>query len=98
MIDEEVRILIDAAYQKTKALLREKKKQVEILAKELLVKEVLFQSDVETLIGKRPFDDRKHEESDGEEEGENHQDNGTISAGVPPYDSSITMPAPKPAP
>jgi len=98
MIDEEVRILIDAAYQKTKALLREKKRQVEILAKELLVKEVLFQSDVETLIGKRPFDDRKHEESDGEEEGENHQDNGTISAGVPPYDSSITMPAPKPAP
>jgi len=99
MIDEEVRILIEYAYKKTKALLREKKRQVEILAKELLVKEVLFQSDVETLIGKRPFDDRKHEETNGEEEaGENHQGNGAISAGVPPYDSSSTSPAPKPAP
>ena len=40
-------------------MLREKKKQVEILAKELLVKEVLFQSDVEALIGKRPFEEKK---------------------------------------
>jgi cell division protease FtsH len=100
MIDEEVRKLIAAAYEKTKALLVEKKRQVEILAKELLVKEVLFQSDVETLIGHRPFDDKKHEEENGEEDqaGENHQGNGAISAGVPPYDSSITSPAPKPAP
>jgi cell division protease FtsH len=100
MIDEEVRKLIAVAYEKTKALLSEKKKQVEILAKELLVKEVLFQSDVETLIGKRPFEDKKHDETDGDEDelGENHQGNGTISAGVPPYDSSITAPAPKPAP
>jgi cell division protease FtsH len=95
IIDEEVRKLIEVAYVKTKALLVEKKTQVEILAKELLVKEVLFQSDVETLIGKRPFDDRKHEE-DKEDDlaGENHQ-NGTISAGVPPYDSSLTAPVPK---
>jgi cell division protease FtsH len=55
----------------------------------------LFQSDVETLIGKRPFDDKKHEEDiDDEEFGENHH-NGTISAGVPPYDSSLTAPVPK---
>ena len=68
MIDEEVRKLIDIAYEKTKALLSEKKVQVEILAKELLVKEVLFQSDVETFIGKRPFEDKKHEEDDGDED------------------------------
>src|SRR5690348_9763758 len=60
IIDEEVRKLIEVAYERTKALLREKKQQVETLAKELLVKEVLFQSDVETLIGKRPFEDKKH--------------------------------------
>jgi cell division protease FtsH len=59
MIDEEVRSLIDAAYIRTKNLLTDKKQQVEILAKQLLDKEVLFQSDVEMLIGKRPFEERK---------------------------------------
>jgi len=59
MIDEEVRSLIAQAYERTKNLLTEKRREVEILAKELLEKEVLFQSDVETLIGKRPFEDKK---------------------------------------
>ncbi|RYY48333.1 MAG: ATP-dependent zinc metalloprotease FtsH [Chitinophagaceae bacterium] len=59
IIDEEVRKLIDEAYVKTKALLTEKRGDVELLAKELLVKEVLFKSDVETLIGKRPFEEKK---------------------------------------
>ena len=59
MIDEEVRKLIDSAYEKTKALLIEKRGDVEKLAKELLVKEVLFKSDVEALIGKRPYEEKK---------------------------------------
>ena len=59
MIDQEVRKLIDDAYIKTKALLTEKKVEVEKLAKELLVKEVLFKSDVEALIGRRPFEEKK---------------------------------------
>jgi cell division protease FtsH len=59
MIDEEVRGLIAEAYVSTKALLTEKKREVEVLAKELLDKEVLFQSDVEALIGKRPFEEKK---------------------------------------
>ena len=59
MIDEEVRKLIDNAYQITKKLLIEKKGDVEKLAKELLKKEVLFKSDVEALIGKRPFEEKK---------------------------------------
>lgn len=59
MIDEEVRSLIEAAYIRTKNLLTDKKQQVEILAKQLLDKEVLFQSDVEALIGKRPFEEKK---------------------------------------
>lgn len=59
MIDEEVRKLIDQAYVRTKELLTEKKGDVEKLAKELLRKEVLFKSDVETLIGKRPFEEKK---------------------------------------
>ena len=59
MIDTEVRLIIENAYIKTKALLTEKKGDVEKLAKELLVKEVLFRSDVESLIGKRPFEEKK---------------------------------------
>ncbi|CAN5866189.1 ATP-dependent zinc metalloprotease FtsH [soil metagenome] len=59
MIDEEVRKLIDNAYEKTKALLIDKREAVEKLAKELLVKEVLFKSDVEALIGKRPYEEKK---------------------------------------
>jgi AFG3 family protein len=59
MIDEEVRKLIEKAYIFTRDLLIKKKNQVEILAKELLKKEVLFQSDVEALIGKRPYEEKK---------------------------------------
>jgi AFG3 family protein len=59
IIDEEVRKLIDEAYVKTKGLLSEKRGDVELLAKELLKKEVLFKSDVEALIGKRPFEEKK---------------------------------------
>lgn len=60
LIDEEVRKLIDAAYDRTKKLLTDKKHEVETLAMALLEREVLFQSDVEALIGKRPFEDKKH--------------------------------------
>ncbi len=73
MIDEEVRKLIDVAYVRTKALLTEKRAEVEKLAKELLDKEVLHQSDVEDLIGKRPFEDKKP-----------HVDNGLPDVSAPP--------------
>ncbi|MCX6336805.1 MAG: ATP-dependent zinc metalloprotease FtsH [Bacteroidetes bacterium] len=59
MIDDEVRKLVSEAYQRTLALLREKSPEVEKLAKELLDKEVLHKSDVEELIGKRPFEEKK---------------------------------------
>ena len=59
LIDYEVRHLIDSAYARTKKLLTDKKEEVEKLANALLEKEVLFQSDVEVLIGKRPFEEKK---------------------------------------
>ncbi len=59
IIDEEVRGIIDDAYQRTLTLLTEKKPEVEKLAKELLDKEVLHKSDVEALIGKRPYEEKK---------------------------------------
>lgn len=55
-IDEEVRKLIASAYVRTLELLTTRKAELEILAKELLEKEILFQADLEKLIGKRPFD------------------------------------------
>ena len=56
VIDEEVRKLIQSAYERTKELLTHRIKELDILAKELLEKEILFQADLERLIGKRPFD------------------------------------------
>ena len=54
-IDQEVRKIIETAYERTKKLLEDHRDHLEIIAKELLEKEVLFQSDLERLIGKRPF-------------------------------------------
>ncbi|MCZ6900526.1 MAG: ATP-dependent zinc metalloprotease FtsH, partial [Bacteroidetes bacterium] len=54
-IDEEVRKIIKDVFLRTKSLLKKKRKELEIIAKELLEKEVIFQADLERLIGKRPF-------------------------------------------
>jgi cell division protease FtsH len=59
IIDQEVRKLIDDGYARTRSLLVEKKEQVRIVAEALLEREVLFQSDVEALIGKRPWEEKK---------------------------------------
>jgi cell division protease FtsH len=54
-IDREVKKIIDEAFERTKKLLIDQREYLEIIAKELLEKEILFQSDLERLIGKRPF-------------------------------------------
>jgi len=58
LIDLEVRNIIANAYEKTKALLLEKREGLEKLAQKLLEKEILFQTDLEEILGKRPFDNR----------------------------------------
>lgn len=55
-IDKEVRSIIDEAYNRTKDLLIQHRQYLDVIARELLEKEILFQSDLERLIGKRPFD------------------------------------------
>lgn len=55
-IDEEVRNLISECYDRTKNLLTQKREELEVIAQELLSKEIIFQNDLERLIGKRPFD------------------------------------------
>ncbi|HTE34115.1 MAG TPA: cell division protein FtsH, partial [Chryseolinea sp.] len=55
-IDIEVKNIIDAAYERTKRLLIQHRQYLDLIAKELLEKEILFQADLERLIGKRPFE------------------------------------------
>ncbi|XP_028659614.1 AFG3-like protein 2 isoform X2 [Erpetoichthys calabaricus] len=55
LIDDEVRILINTAYERTHNLLKEKKPEVEKVAMRLLEKEVLDKNDMVELLGKRPF-------------------------------------------
>lgn len=56
IIDEEVKKLIDLAYSTTKDLLVEKRNEVELLAKALLDREIIYQHDLVEIIGERPFD------------------------------------------
>lgn len=55
-IDEEVKKIVEIAYERTKSLLLDKRDKLEMVASKLLEKEVIFQSDLEGLIGKRPFE------------------------------------------
>lgn len=55
-IDEEVRKIIESAYERAKGLLKDKSKELNVIAEKLLEKEIIFQNDLEDLIGKRPFE------------------------------------------
>jgi AFG3 family protein len=58
LIDMEVRNQISEVYEMTKRLLIDKREGLIKLADKLLEKEILFQSDLEEILGKRPFDNR----------------------------------------
>ena len=81
LIDDEVRKLVELQYERAQKLLTDKKEELHILAQQLLEKEVLIKSDVERLIGPRPWpdedaiaaalreeEDKKKEEAKKEEE------------------------------
>ena len=57
LIDEEVRKVIEEQYVAAQELLKNRRKELDILAQQLLEKEVLLKSDVERLIGARPYPD-----------------------------------------
>ena len=62
-MDEEARIIVDGAYERTLQLLRERKSEVESVAKLLLEKETIVHDDVHALVGPRPFQgDPQYEE------------------------------------
>jgi AFG3 family protein len=54
IIDEEVRKLVNGAYQQTKEILKQHMQSLEKVAKLLLLKEVIFKEDLENILGKRP--------------------------------------------
>ncbi|XP_007549933.1 AFG3-like protein 1 [Poecilia formosa] len=55
LIDQEVRSLVDVAFQRTLQLVVDKKEMVEKVAKHLLEKEILDRTDMLELLGPRPF-------------------------------------------
>jgi cell division protease FtsH len=55
IIDEEVSILIEGAYERAKEILRSNRKKLEGLAESLLENEVIFKEDLRRILGERPF-------------------------------------------
>jgi AFG3 family protein len=58
LIDQEVRAQINKMYERTKKLLVDNREGLIKLADKLLEREILFQSDLEEILGKRPFEHR----------------------------------------
>jgi cell division protease FtsH len=88
IIDTEVRVLVDQAYKRTIELLTEKKAEVEKIALALLDREVLHQQDVEDLIGKRPYEEKKIFATDTVPEVENPPADEVVEAAAPEVDST----------
>ena len=61
MIDEEVSQMVETAYIKTKELIKTHQAQLIEVAQQLLDKEVIFKEDLETIIGKRPFEKEEYQ-------------------------------------
>jgi len=92
LIDEEVRKMIDAAYDRTKELLLKHKNELETIAQELLKKEILFRSDLERLIGKRPFADKsKHLENGTATNEVNHKEVTDVADDSPNEDTTVDV-------
>ncbi|XP_033972863.1 AFG3-like protein 1 [Trematomus bernacchii] len=58
LIDQEVRLLIDSAFQRTLQLVTDKRDMVDKVAKRLLEKEMLDKADMVELLGTRPFQEK----------------------------------------
>lgn len=73
-IDEEVRKMVQRAFERAKSILIENKEKLEQLAELLLKNEVIFREDVESIFGKRPYPEPEHvinDNGDPKKSGEN---------------------------
>jgi len=68
MIDEEVSKIVEKAYQRAIKIIKENKDKVEILAKLLLEKEVIFGEDLKAIFGPRPFEEERRRIEEAVEE------------------------------
>lgn len=59
IIDQEVSLIIESAYERAKKVITDNKEKVEKLSKALLDKEVIFREDLEEIFGKRPFEEEE---------------------------------------
>lgn len=95
-IDTEVKRIADEAYKQCKDLLIAKKKEIGLVAEELLSKEVLGREDLVRILGKRPFEDNKEfEQYFG---GGNFGKSGGKSAPPPPPQEGASIGPDSPAP
>ena len=74
-IDEEIHSMIESAYERAKSILNENREKLDTLANLLIEKEVIFREDLETIFGKRSFEEEKISEIIEEET--DKQDNST---------------------
>jgi cell division protease FtsH len=81
LIDEEVTLMIEDAYIKTKELIKTHQTQLIEVAQQLLDNEVIFKEDLERIIGKRPFE---KEESQPMSQHKKIFANGDPSLATPP--------------
>lgn len=86
LIDQEVRSLVDAAYQRTLELITEKKHVVDLVAKCLLEKETLEKTDMVLLLGPRPFKDDSYEEL--MEDTATHEEDTSLPVGLKNWNKS----------
>ena len=59
LIDEEVHIMVEKAYERAKEILNSHKENLEKLAMQLLEKEVIFREDLVAIFGEREFENEK---------------------------------------
>src|SRR5690606_17479857 len=85
MIDGEVRKLVEAQYKRAQELLSKHRDKLEIIANALLEKEMIVKSDVEKLIGPRPFAEQESRPHPDDAE----QDEERVSESVVQDDSEV---------
>ena len=77
IIDEEVKKLVEDSYQRAIKIIKKNKEKIEVLAKVLLEKEVIFSEDLIKIFGERPYDAQKKKlEEEAEEEMKLLKNNG----------------------
>ncbi len=79
-IDEEVRRMVDEAYQRAKEILLASRDKLDQLAKVLFEREVIFREDVENIYGPRPWEKKEENAEPKAENAEPATENGNKDA------------------